>query len=352
MLSFKIIFNILGHLVGQANSVVHLFRRSPFVMTLLWKRQLKENSNAYTILPYEQIVYTRALTYQSEQSPIEVQENKLKARINLKKHFPFQADISCPDDLRINFDNINEELIYTMSDTYIDHVKDNKITPIRSSVSKFDANGVYLENGKYLNADVVIYCTGYQLSLDYLDRPILDAIKYREEKYKIPIMFYKNTFVPAWETMAFVGHTPGLYFTGYELQAKWVNSVFSGTVSLPNENKMIEFIKDLEMKRDMSEGVQYPYGFYIVMLEQICKELELVPDFKEIEKNDPELYEFMWNDEMLGAYFFSNKQNESYFRDMMKKIREFKGHLYALNANFNDVRQSEVIQQFSKNYKY
>lgn len=345
---------IKGHLVGRANSVVHIFRRSPFVMPLLWKQRLNvegnDSSNIYSIMPNEFINNTRA----RNNTTLSADEFKSQRKIFLKNLFPFQANKNprCPEALHVDFDNPNNELITGLSDNYIDHVKDDKIKPIKSQMKSFGENGVYLENGEYIAADVVLFCTGFNLGLDYLDKPILEALKYREDKPKFPILFYKCTFVPTFETMALVGHYARIYFTGYELQAMWVASVFSGKTSLPSDEIMNEYVRKLEMKRNVDNGVQFPYGTYVQLHDQIASELGIMPNLKVLESKDPELYDYLWNDEVLWSHFLYDKRDRAYFMNMLKEIREYKSKIYELNPNEQDIRQSDVIEQFSKNYKF
>jgi hypothetical protein len=46
--------------------------------------------------------------------------------------------------------------------------KGTQIVPIQGKVAQFTAQGIRLANGTYLPADVVLYCTGYMKTYDYL----------------------------------------------------------------------------------------------------------------------------------------------------------------------------------------
>jgi hypothetical protein len=43
------------------------------------------------------------------------------------------------------------------------------IRPVRGEVAQFTQQGVLLSDGQHLPADLVLYCTGYTKSYDYLD---------------------------------------------------------------------------------------------------------------------------------------------------------------------------------------
>lgn len=206
--------DLSGQLADKADKVTNLFRRTPLIMPLLPRRKIGDNR--YSILPLEMFSYSRAETYSS----LPMEEIMREKRAASKKNFPFQADKNpkCPEALHIDFDDLETEIVSGMSEYYIERVKEGRLEPIRSTIERFDENGVYLANGRYIRCDVVLYCTGFKPAFDHLDKSILEAMKYRPEKPKFSYILYKNTFIPGWDTLAFIGTYPRLYFTGYEFQ--------------------------------------------------------------------------------------------------------------------------------------
>lgn len=127
--------DVSGHLVGHAASVTHVFRRSPLILPLLWK--IKLEANKYFILPYDAFLSTRFLTYPScDMTPDEI---KYGFRMLMKNMAAFQADENpkCPEALHVDFDNPDEKLILTLSDTYLDDLKEGKIIPIKSCIREY-----------------------------------------------------------------------------------------------------------------------------------------------------------------------------------------------------------------------
>ena len=108
-----------------------------------------------------------------------------------------------------------------------------KIRPRRGTIAQFEADGVRLHDGSVEKADVVLFCTGYKLCLDFFDESVLRTLKFNNKYDKFPILLYKYTFHPDLENLAMVGLTNGLFFTGFELQAKWAFKVFRGEKRLP-----------------------------------------------------------------------------------------------------------------------
>ena len=321
------------HLVSHSRSVYHLFRRTPFVVPLLWKYKLSQDR--YLIFPYEFILHTRELN-----SDCDDREMRQRIKHIMADLFPFQTSSKCPESLRIGE---NDELIIVLSDTYIDYVKEGKITPVKSNIEDFDETGVYLNNGCHIPIDVVIYCTGYNLGLDYLDRPILEEIKYRPSHRRMPIITYKSTFIPGYENLAFIGQTTGLCFTGLELQAKWVSEVFSCRLSLPRSEIMRRYVRDLEKNRDECNRLQYPYGSYVTIIDRIAEEMAFVNCDRVLEK-------FFSCDPVIWAHFLGDRNSRL---EMLRFTHRFKSNVFALKSKHgDDFKQEEIIKEFSKKFKY
>jgi hypothetical protein len=56
----------------------------------------------------------------------------------------------------------------TASTVEVEKPKAN-IRPLKGEVAAFTQNGIYLRSGDFVEADVVLYCTGYTKSYDYLE---------------------------------------------------------------------------------------------------------------------------------------------------------------------------------------
>lgn len=342
----------LTGILAATHSVTHLFRRKFAVVARLWREKLDADSNLYSIQPLEFFSNKRSNGFVDSS----LTKTKPPNKADLKKFFSFQANNNpaCPEALRIDFDNLTDELISGMSDRYIDAVKDGKIQPVHSEIDRFDEQGVYLKNGEYVKTDAVVYCTGYNLSLDYLDREVIDALKLRADKPKFAMLLFKNTFVPGWETMAFIGHYARLYFTGFELQAMWATSVFGGKVKLPERSLMEEYVRKLEERRNKDRGAQFPYGSFYKLADDIARELDLMPDLRELEKTNPQVFDYLWNDEVQWSHYLFDKRprDTEYFMNMFRVAKEIRTRVYEIDKKIDDLRQSDIEEHFFKFYKY
>ncbi|EOA40352.1 hypothetical protein CARUB_v10009080mg [Capsella rubella] len=96
---------------------------------------------------------------------------------------------------------------------------------------------IVFENGKIVQADTIVHCTGYKYYF-----PFLNTNGYITVDDNCVGPLYKHVFPPALAPgLSFVG-VPWmtLLFFMFELQSKWVAAVLSGRVTLPSEEKMME----------------------------------------------------------------------------------------------------------------
>ncbi|MFY1679782.1 MULTISPECIES: flavin-containing monooxygenase [unclassified Streptomyces] len=124
----------------------------------------------------------------------------------------------------------------TISDEILSRVRHGAVTP-RPGIASFDGDRVVFTDGSAVEADAVVYCTGFRLSFPFLP----DARPLGEDGR---VELYRRVVSP--------GH-PGLFFAGLvrpvgaitrlvEAQARWLAGVVSGEAELPEEAEMREEI--------------------------------------------------------------------------------------------------------------
>ena len=340
---------ITASLVGHAKRVVNIFQR-PYLMVPRLVRY-KIDSKSYGILPCDMFFYRRSFTYAKEgQSSAETRSQKID---QLKKLFPEQTnkDISHPD-LFFDLNNPNQELLVAVSDYYYPYVKQNKIIPKKTSIKQFSSRGVLLEDGTFENADAVVYCTGYEVDLGFLDDLVLKDVGFDTSKnYKHALMLYKCTFHPDYENMAMIGQQDGLFFAGYELQAKWSTGVFSGKLKLPDKNVMSDLIEKEKRKRNGGKRAQYPYGPYVGILDGLASEMDALPDLNQLKTEDSKLYD-MFSNNCLVSTQFVYKQNKELALSVMNDIDSLYKKSYEFDGMSEDsIGIKDVANQFGKYYK-
>lgn len=120
----------------------------------------------------------------------------------------------------------------TISDDLLTRLGHGDIT-VKPNIARFDRSTVVFTDGSSVEADVVVYCTGYRVSFPFLADTVVDA----EDNH---VDLYRRVVSP---------DHPGLYFIGLvqplgaimplaEEQAHWVAELITGEVSLPSVAEM------------------------------------------------------------------------------------------------------------------
>nr|QWJ73362.1 aliphatic glucosinolate S-oxygenase 5 [Isatis tinctoria] len=106
---------------------------------------------------------------------------------------------------------------------------------------------IIFKNGKVVQADTIVHCTGYKYHFPFLNTNGYITV---EDNCVGPL--YKHVFPPALSPgLSFIGLPwMTLQFFMFELQSKWVAAVLSGRVTLPSEDKMMEDVTAMYAKRD------------------------------------------------------------------------------------------------------
>lgn len=244
---------------------------------------------------------------------------------------PDQIDNACKNesltDLQVNLDN---DLKLSISDDYINLVKQGRIIAKKSKIQEFNEEGVYLSDGSFAKTDVVVFGTSYSIGLEFFDKSVLEALELDVKNYKNPIILYENTFHPNFENLAFVGLTRGFFFPGAELQAKWACKVFGGKISLGSKTEMREQTASIHDKRIevQSLGLQFPYGSYVDLVDSLANKLNLLPDFESLKRNNPYVYEMLWSNACLPFHFMFN-DNYDKTLELLKEVEEYTKKRYS-----------------------
>lgn len=102
-----------------------------------------------------------------------------------------------------------------------------------------DDGKVRFAEGSVVDADVILYCTGYRYHFPFLD---LDGLTVDDNRVG-PL--YKHVFPPKYApNLSFVGlPVKTIVFQELEQEAKWVAAVLSGRATLPSEEDMMASVR-------------------------------------------------------------------------------------------------------------
>ena len=120
----------------------------------------------------------------------------------------------------------------TVSDDLLSRLGHGDIT-VKPTISRFEGSTVVFADGSRVDADVVVYCTGYKVTFPFLDESVLTT----DDNH---VDLYRRVAPP---------DRPGLWFIGLvqplgavmplaEAQAHWVADLITGRVTLPPRAEM------------------------------------------------------------------------------------------------------------------
>jgi dimethylaniline monooxygenase (N-oxide forming) len=336
---------IASHLVGHAKSIVNLFSRPYLVMPRLLKLKAEEE-NHYHIVPID-LLFGRELTFGAT-SKEEERLNKIKL---YKELCPHQTDMNkSHPSMYYELDN-DEPIREAVTDNYYPFIRQGKIIPKRGKVVGFVPEGLLIDDGSILEADAVIFCTGYRLCLDYFDQSVMKTLKFDPEMDRFPILLYKYTVHPDLENLAMVGGVNGLFFAGFELQARWAMKLFKGENKLPSRSEIMKEMREDELKRESMSNNQYPHGIYNEIIDKLAAEVDALPNFEQIKRMNPKLYEMFWKNGTIPSHFCFN-ENRSLSLQMMNEVDDIINRKYYIPQEQSDhMTTSQLAQMFSRNYK-
>jgi len=137
----------------------------------------------------------------------------------------------------------------SLSDEFVDLVERGLIKLIKEEIHSFydDCIEVGKEKTK-IEADVIIFCTGFKSDLSFIDEKILKVFEYDQDDIFLPFIGYHVVYRPEVEGFAFVGMKRPSFFFKIELQAMFAVNVFAGNVKL--EKNVVEEYLENERKKE------------------------------------------------------------------------------------------------------
>ena len=159
----------------------------------------------------------------------------------------------------------------TISQDLLNKVGHGKIK-IKPNIKKLNGKSVLFEDGSEESFDVLIYCTGYQMTFPFFDKDFLDP-------KDNDVQLYHKVVHPEHKNLFFLGliQPLGAIMPLSEVQAKWVASILTGKSKLPSEEKMRKTISEdrnemrKRYKNSARHTVQVDFYPYKRLIEQAIK---------------------------------------------------------------------------------
>ena len=120
----------------------------------------------------------------------------------------------------------------TVSSDLLPRIGHGDIT-VKPNISRFDGGDVVFADGSREAVDLVIYCTGYQISFPFFDSSLISA-----PDNHIPL--YRRVISPEHRGLYFIGllQPLGAVMPLAEAQSEWVADILQGRVPLPEPSRM------------------------------------------------------------------------------------------------------------------
>ena len=121
----------------------------------------------------------------------------------------------------------------TVSQRITERVRAGKVIP-KPNIAELSGPRVVFTDGSEVDADTVIYCTGYSVTFPFLDKEVIDVVDNRVE-------LFHQVFPPGVPNLAFVGLVQpfGALMPVAEAQAAWVADHLAGAYRLPSRQVML-----------------------------------------------------------------------------------------------------------------
>jgi dimethylaniline monooxygenase (N-oxide forming) len=132
----------------------------------------------------------------------------------------------------------------TVSQRIMDRVKSGRVIP-KPNIASLAGDSVRFSDGSQVDADAIVYCTGYNVSFPFLDADVIHPVDNRLD-------LFHQVFPPDVPNLAFVGLVQpfGALMPVAEAQARWVAEHLAGGYRLPSRAAMFKQITRERVARE------------------------------------------------------------------------------------------------------
>ena len=283
---------IAADIAKTAEKTFHIFNRAKWISP----RYLKDKQSDRT-LPLDLICSRDFRSKFVDRDPFVWDEGKSQRIYNFyQKQVKLYPSLDFPVTLK--------DLLFATSDEYLPEIQSGKIIPKLGSLIQIDKNTLFLSDDSTIEADALIFCTGYRTELPFFNAHTQDQLNFQKDDPLQPLALYKTVFHPKFPNMAFIGLSRfPIFFGPIELQARLACMTFSGKIPLPSETEMEEGIREELKIRNMNPRPQFVHDDFIKFSDCLAKYIGALPDFTALKQEDPVLYKKVWDGPFTTASF-------------------------------------------------
>jgi Flavin-binding monooxygenase-like len=207
--------------MGGARQVVSCMRRQRYVLQRI-----------VAGVPIDLLVFNRYNVLAAEQMPADVVNDSLKEFICRTSGSPeLWGAMRADDDPSVAG--------ITQAQFYLPLIAEGRIVA-KPWIRGIDGRRVTFEDGTTMEADALLFATGFRLNLPFLS----DDIRREIGESGLSLRLFRQTFHPRLPGMAFLGliHQGGPLFPPLELQARWIAYTWAGLCPQPDRRQMSDEI--------------------------------------------------------------------------------------------------------------
>jgi dimethylaniline monooxygenase (N-oxide forming) len=194
-------------------------------------------------------------------------------------------------EIRLKTSLGNQQTNTAFATQYCDPIQSDPSSPLYVSASSTQPQGVVIsedyialvKQGRIvlkfhemppIDAEAVVYCTGYRCVLPFFAPATLAAMRFDPEDLFDPLPLYKATWSPLFPNLGFVGLYRGPFPKVLHAQAEWVAKVIGGKVRLPSVEGMCQQVDTSCQIRGLpkADRPQFSHWDYRGLLHEIEKE--------------------------------------------------------------------------------
>jgi cation diffusion facilitator CzcD-associated flavoprotein CzcO len=124
---------------------------------------------------------------------------------------------------------------------FFGHVQGGRIRARRGEPMRFVDGGVELGDGSRIDADVVVFGTGFQPGAAFLPAEVMEKVRGADGNFRL----YRSILPPEVPRLAFIGYNSSLYSQlTSEIGARWLAEHVHGHVALPPAAEMRRVVEE------------------------------------------------------------------------------------------------------------
>lgn len=282
---------IAAEIALKADKVYHIYQRPYWLIT-----RYRKEKETQRLIPFDLISFKRNSMIQNET------DDELNERIN-----KVLLEL-CSDQFKIDSNlcisgSLKDYPFITTSDTYLHRVTKGMIIPKKGNIQKIDGNVLRLADESCVEVDDVVFSTGYCTDASFFDLSMQKELEFESDRSLQPFLL-NNIFNPKFPNMAFIGMARYTIFFGIiELQARLACLTLSKKIAWPSDSMMEEGMKESRAFRGKKLRSQHRFSNHMLVCENLAKEIDVLPDFAKIQKENPFLYDQLINGPFTTASY-------------------------------------------------